>query len=138
MYTRLYYDRGAGAASGQQTAPGLQDAAEKVAKLVPVELVTAYGALVSAATAIANVGLRPWAFGIVFVLCWVLTPLYLKKVAEDGPPSRNFILVSTVAFPFWAYLVSGNQVIPQFYDPAIATIAATLFSLGAGLIPMNR
>lgn len=138
MYTRLYYDRGAGAASGQQTAPGLQDAAEKVAKLVPVELVTAYGAAVSAATAIANVGLRPWAFGIIFVMCWVLTPFYLKKVAENGLPSRNFILVSTAAFPFWAYLVSGNQVIPQLYDPAIATILAILFSLVAALIPMNK
>jgi hypothetical protein len=100
--------------------------------------VTAYGALVSASTAIRFETLRLPIFVLCFVICFVLTPVYLNKMADKGKPKRNHLIVSSVAFPIWAYLVSGNQVAPGFYDAGLATVIAILFSLISALVPMNR
>jgi hypothetical protein len=142
MASRLYYppkDK-ATLASGEETAASAAgEAAKKIAKLIPTELVTAYGALVGASLAIRWANLRLPGVAICFVICWVLTPVYLNLVADkDGKPKRNQIIVGTLAFPIWAYLVSGNQVMPDYYDAAMATIIATIFSLISGIIPMNK
>jgi hypothetical protein len=75
---------------------------------------------------------------ICFAICWLLTPAYLNMVADPGKPKRNQIIVGTLAFPVWAYLVSGNQVIPTYFDASLATIIALVFSLLTALIPMNK
>lgn len=142
MYTRLYYARAGGGqlANGAKIDPAKSalDAGEKIGKLIPVELVTAYGALVSVMASIGNPTIRSIVIVVVFLACWVLTPMYLRKVSDPKLPRRNHLIVSTLAFPVWAYLVSGSQFVPQIYDPALATIAATLFSLISGAIPMDR
>jgi hypothetical protein len=137
---RLYYPppQVGGLASGGGTDVDVGQAAEKIGKLIPSELLTAYAALVSASMVIKYEAARLPVAGICFAICLILTPLYLKRVATEGKPKRNHLIVSTIAFPVWAYLISGNQVVPQLYDAALATIVALLFSLISGLIPMNK
>ncbi|WP_308909418.1 hypothetical protein [Pseudokordiimonas caeni] len=114
------------------------EAIKKVALLVPAELITAFTGLVGFCMNIEAPGVRMAVFAVCFIICWVLTPFYLNKMAEAGKPKRNHLIVSTVAFPVWAYLTVGYQVVPDYYDPGIAGISAILFSAISGVIPMNR
>ncbi len=137
--SRLYYPpiQRARLASGRDSLdPG--EAAKKIGKLIPTELVTAYGALVGASLALRWQGARMPTVAICFLACWALTPFYLNHVADKGKPKRNQIILGTLAFPVWAYLVSGAQVVPTYYDAAAGIVVATLFSLGSALVPMNR
>lgn len=137
---RLYYPeiRRGTLAGGKDNGVDIGEASRKIAKLIPVEIVTAYAALVSASLIVKWETLRLPLVYICFFICWVLTPFYLNMVADPGKPKRNQLVVGALAFPIWAYLISGNQVVPQFYDPGLATILALLFSLITSLIPMNR
>jgi hypothetical protein len=113
------------------------EAAKKIGKLIPTELVTAYGALVGASLALHWPNLRLPATVACFVICWVLTPIYLNEAADqDDKPKRRQIVIGTIAFPVWAYLVSGSQVIPQYYDAALGVLIATVFSLVSVAIPI--
>lgn len=138
--SRLYYPpaRMGTLASGDDSGVDIGDAAKKIGKIIPTELVTAYAALVSASMSIRFEQLRLPLFGVCFLVCLFLTPYYLNKAADPGKPKRNHIIVSTFAFPIWAYLVSGNQVVPQWYDASVATVIAILFSLVTSLIPLNK
>jgi hypothetical protein len=139
--SRLYYPKPqtGGLATGKD---GITvDAGEvfrKIAKLIPTELVAGYGALVSLCFVIRWETWRIPAVWLCFALCLILTPIYLNKVADRGKPKRNQIIVGTIAFPIWAYQVSGGQIVPQFYDAAIATIVAIIFSLITAAVPMNK
>lgn len=138
--SRLYYPKPQQGtlASGGPGSVDLGDATKKIAKLIPVELVTAYAALVSASMTIRWTNIRQPAVWICFLICWALTPVHLNNVADPGKPKRNQIIAGTMAFPIWAYLISGSQVIPDFYDAGLATIIALVFSLATTPIPMNR
>jgi len=137
---RLYYPqiRRGTLAGGKDNGVDIGEASRKIAKLIPVEIVTAYAALVSASLIVKWETLRLPLVYACFFICWGLTPLYLNMVADPGKPKRNQLIVGGLAFPIWAYLISGNQVVPKFYDPGLATILALLFSLVTALIPMNR
>jgi hypothetical protein len=138
--SRLYYPptKTGQLAGGKSSPVDLGDAATKIGKLIPAELITAYAALVSASMMIKFESARLPVFWICFFICLGLTPLYLYKAADPGKPHRYHLIVSTIAFPIWAYLVSGNQVIPQWYDAGLATVIAIVFSLGTAFIPMNK
>lgn len=111
---------------------------EKVAKLIPGEIIAGYVCLVGLIPLIKFESVRPLAFAANFVLCLVLTPIYLNVQAERGRPKRNHLILSTVAFPVWAYAVSGGVVIPHLYDSAIASILLVLFTLVSGVIPLDE
>lgn len=140
MSSRLYYPKtqGPSLASGKASPVDVGDAAKKIGKNIPTELVTAYGTLVSAAMTLKWQDFHIGAAIGCFFLCWILTPFYLNMVADKGKPKRNQIIVGTLAFPLWAYLVSGKQVVPNYYDVSLATILAVTFSLIVVFVPMNR
>ncbi|GAB2178262.1 hypothetical protein [Dongia sp. agr-C8] len=138
--SRLYYPpeaRGKLATGGGGQGFDAGEAGKKIAKLIPAELITGYTGLIGVALNI-RVEWQPYAYAAFFLLCWVLTPFYLNQMAEPGKPKRNHLIVSTLAFPVWAYLVSGHQVIPDYFDAGLATAVAIVFSLITGLIPMNK
>jgi hypothetical protein len=113
------------------------EAGKKIAKLIPAEVITGYTGLLGVALNIRPEW-QPYAYGAIFLVCWVLTPFYLNQVADPGKPKRNHLFVSSLAFPVWAYLVSGHQVIPDYFDAGAATALTIVFSLITGLIPMNK
>lgn len=140
--SRLYYPPVAkpklAAAAEPSSTDNATEAVKKVAKLIPAEVITGYTALVAAIPAIGFAWLRPWLFGISFFLGWAATPLYLNKMAEAGKPKRNFLIVSFLSFPFWAYYTSGRQILSHGYDAGLAGVLLILFSIVSGLIPMSR
>ena len=146
--SRLYYPpevRAAASDAGVRSAAGSDQAGgsgsewpQKIAKLIPTELVTAYGALSGAILVVEMEAWRPPLYLVSFVLCMILTPIYLRKADPNNLPKRNHLIVSTIAFPVWAYLVSGNAVVPEHYDAGLATFIAIVFSLITGAIPMNK
>ena len=111
---------------------------QKIVKMVPTELVTAYTAAVGVISDVANEETRMIAYAVTFLVCLILTPIYLNQQAEAGKPKVVHIVLSTLAFPVWAYLVSGNQIIPEYYDGSLALLATILFSVVTGAIPLKK
>lgn len=110
---------------------------EKIAKLIPSEIIAGYITLIRLLATLKNPGMRPVFYAVAFILCLVLTPIYLNYQAEPGKPKKIHLIVSTFAFVVWAYATSGQQVVPQLYDPAIASSALVAFSLISGTVPLR-
>lgn len=137
--SRLYYPservpRGANAASTGTTP---REAGEKVAKIVPAEIITGYLGLISLCQILKPEEGRNLAIWASFSLCLILTPFYFNMNAEKGKPKVVHITVSTLAFVVWAYWVSGDRVFAHFNATYAALIAAG-FTLVSGLVPFKR
>ena len=142
--SRLYYP----ITSTTEAAPGAvqNDAAgflEKVAKMIPGEILAAYVTLVGIVPSMRNPGWRPYAYLVFFLICLVMTPVYLWMMRDQegdnrGKPTRVQIIVSTLAFVVWAYAVSASSAIPDYYDPGIASAAMVLFTLFSGIVPVPQ
>jgi hypothetical protein len=136
--SRLYYPKPVTSANLTAGTPQstTKEYLEKIAKLVPSEVLALYLALVGWVPAVKPAISKSWLYAGCFVVCLVLTPLYLSKMADKGKPKRRHLVISTLAFGVWAYSVSGANVIPNWYDPALAGMATLLFTGISGLIPL--
>ncbi len=135
--SRLYYEQPVGASAAQGASGGAARFLEKVAKLVPSEIVAGYLVLVGLVPLVRIESSKPWLNAAVFLLCLVLTPVYLNRQAEPGKPKRTHLIVSTCAFVVWAYATSGALVVGHYYDPAVASIALVGFTLVSGAIRLR-
>jgi hypothetical protein len=63
----------------------------------------------------------------------VLTPLFCWYVREDGDAWVTNALVSTIAFPFWAYLM-GAVAFANHHDGNLAAILVLTFTAVSGLV----
>ena len=137
--SRLYYPKSDTAADfTADPVKTLQEYGEQVAKLVPSEVVAGYLTCVGLVDKLRESWRNP-GFAAVFVLCLVLTPVYLNKVADPGKPRRNHLIVSSIAFVVWAYSVSGKLVLgDSWYDPALASLLLIVFTLISAVVPLNR
>jgi hypothetical protein len=111
---------------------------EKIAKLIPSEVLAGYLALVGLVPSIKSASLHRPVYFSVFVFCLIITPVYLNYQALRGKPRLVHLLISSAAFPIWAYAMSGSVVIPSLYDPALASILMIVFTLVSGVIPLDR
>lgn len=138
--SRLYYPPPVKAvlSKGEESGFDTKQAVEKVAKLIPSEVITGYTGLISLFAAAQSQRSQLIGYGVAFVLGLVLTPVYLNQMAEPGKPKRNHLIVSTFAFAFWSYFTSGRQVAPAFYDIIWASAALIIFTLISGAIPMSK
>jgi hypothetical protein len=111
---------------------------EKVAKLVPSEVIIGFLTIVGFIPLIRFSSLQMWFLWGAFLLGLMLTPIYLNFQAEKGKPKKLHLGISTIAFMAWAYATSGEKMIPQLYDPAIGSIVLVVFSLISGAVPLRR
>ena len=142
--SRLYYDKKTdpqtqkGVAPPTNTSNG-KEYLEKVAKIVPSEIIAGYLALVGL---VPSIGLgesveKGFYYGI-FILCVILTPIYFKAQSDKTKPTPTIhIILSTVAFVIWAYSTTGDKIVHDFFNAAIASIVLAAFSLITGKIPLN-
>ena len=72
------------------------------------------------------------ATGSLVVAC-VMTPLFCLYVREDGDAWIVNAIVSTIALPFWAYLM-GAVTFADHHDGNLAAILVIFFSIVSGLI----
>jgi len=63
----------------------------------------------------------------------ILTPLFCWYVREDGDAWVLNAIVSTIAFPFWAYLM-GAVAFARFHDGDLAVILILTFTAVSGLV----
>jgi hypothetical protein len=124
-------------ASGKADGGKPTEYAEQIAKVIPAEIITAYSGIIGAAHLSPRPVVQAWIFLIGFILCVIATPTYLYQMSEAGLPKRKNIVLSTIAFPIWAYFTSGSQVVPSIYDAGVGVALVLVFSLISGLPTFN-
>jgi hypothetical protein len=67
------------------------------------------------------------------VIGCILTPLFCWYVSEDGDAWITNAVVSTIAFPFWSYLM-GAVAFAKFHDGNLAVILILTFTAVSGLV----
>jgi hypothetical protein len=82
--------------------------------------------------AMAGVPIMAIATGALLVGC-ILTPLFCWYVHKDGDAWQLNAAVSTVAFPFWAYLTNAVA-FSNFHDGDLAVILVSTFTVVSGLV----
>ena len=69
----------------------------------------------------------------IFLVCLILVPLFVWYVREKGDAWVINAVVSTVAFPFWAYAL-GATAFAEHWDGNLAAITLATFTVVSGLI----
>jgi hypothetical protein len=106
---------------------------DKAVKLVPTEIVGAYMVLagvigVGTATPTAPAdSLSRVLIQVVFFVLLIMTPLYLWKIAKVG--NKVQLIVTTLAFVLWIYTLGGPFSVWGLYEPKVAAVLLTLWSL---------
>jgi hypothetical protein len=108
----------------------------RVAKYIPGEIVALY---IGAAGILKTVGkedarLVPPVYWGIFLICLVLTPIYLSRTALKGQPKRIHLIVSTVAFVVWAYALGGLPDLMSWYRSWLGSLGLLAFSAISGAI----
>jgi hypothetical protein len=82
--------------------------------------------------AMAGVPIMVIATGVLLVSC-ILTPLFCWYVHQDGDAWMLNAAISTIAFPFWAYLTNAVA-FSNFHDGNLAVILVATFTVVSGLV----
>lgn len=121
---------------------GFSDHLDKVARLIPSEIIAGYLTMIGFVGSVKNIQTQNIIAWIVFAMGLILTPFYLNNVADANKPKRNHLILSTIAFLVWAYVTTGKQLLqtisPDIFDQAIASIVLVAFSLISAIIPLNK
>ncbi len=83
--------------------------------------------------AMAGIPVGIVAVGALIVGCVVLTPMFCWFVREEGDAWIVNAVVSTIAFPFWAYLM-GAVAFANHHDGNLAAILVLTFTAVSGVI----
>jgi hypothetical protein len=83
--------------------------------------------------AMAGIPVSVVATGAVITSCLILTPMFCWYVREDGDAWIVNAVVSTIAFPFWAYLM-GAVAFTNHHDGNLAAILVMTFTAISGVI----
>lgn len=115
---------------------------ERMIKYIPGEVI-GFSMLINAildqamkaggpSAAMAGLPIGAIATGALLIGC-ILTPLFCWYVREDGDAWIVNAAVSTIAFPFWAYLM-GAVAFAGLHDGNLAVILVLTFTVISGLI----
>jgi len=128
--------------AGADAQPAADNYVERVAKYVPGE-VLAFFIVVNAILnqAVQTGGKGAMMAGIpvmtvaqgVLIVSMVLVPLFVWYVREKGDAWVVNALVSTLAFPFWAYALGATAFV-EHWDGNLAAIMLATFTIVSGLI----
>ena len=130
--------RARAAAANDNTTPG-KEYLERVAKYVPAEIIATYIAVTGTLASVPE-KVKFWALLGNLLICWGFTPIYIKLVSTpaDKDSLRTQQIVSSIAFPIWAYSISGEKGIfgegLHIYIGGIASALILLFSMISGAI----
>jgi hypothetical protein len=115
---------------------------ERMVKYVPAEII-AFSMVINAIleqamksggdhAAMAGVPV-PVIAAVALVVACALTPLFCWYVRQDGDAWVTNAVVSTIALPFWAYLMGAVAFAP-FHDGNLAAILVMSFTVVSGLV----
>ncbi|ESX44912.1 MULTISPECIES: hypothetical protein [unclassified Mesorhizobium] len=121
-------------ATEQPVAKALTDAVAEETKGNPGDIP---GKVQAAIYKIEMAGISVWTISwIMLIVALAMTPVYLKSVsdsADDAEAPGANIVMSMLAFPFWAYAVNALALRP-WHDGALASIMLATFTLISGAI----
>jgi hypothetical protein len=129
--------------SGRSTLAAADDGyLERVAKYVPGE-VLAFFVVINAilnqvvqtsGTGATMAGLPVMAVAVIMlIVCTILVPLFVWYVRQEGDAWVINAVVSTVAFPFWAYAL-GATAFAGHWDGNLAAIMLATVTVVSGLV----
>jgi len=141
--SRLFYDPPKDSVTKAPPEPNqrLRNYLDKVASLIPGEVLAGYLFLIGSTSAIKNPTIEIVCVWLAFAAGLILTPFYLNSVAEPGKPKRNHLIISFFGFIVWAYVTTGSTLSDSLniaYDPGVASFILGLFSIISGLIPLDN
>ena len=108
---------------------------DKVAKLVPAEIVAAFLAADNLILSQMDEGARPSnkleiIYWVVFCVLLAVTPFYVKRaISSEFKLLKSQIFVSTLAFVFWVYAIGGPFKLAGIHDYLFAGLGLILFSV---------
>lgn len=114
---------------------------DQVAKLVPAEIVAAFLAVDNlilskigeASNTTDSIKMIYW--GGVFTVLLIATPFYVKRaITSQLPLLKSQLVVSTLAFVFWAFAIGGPFALTNWYDHMYAGLALIVFSVVSPLM----
>lgn len=112
---------------------------QKTASLIPAEIVAVYVTVTGMIPGIGNPIARDLTLTGTFILCAILTPLYLLRMRDANKPYKMHVLLSSFAFFFWAYRISGDMAFGgQYYNSTLASILLVLFTAVCGVMPLRK
>ena len=137
--SRLYYEPKVTARlTGDDPQPdNLKNYLEKIAKLIPTEIVAAYLTLIGFIKIDTSTENHQYYYVAAALFCCVGTYFYLDALADKGKPKNIHIILSVIAFAIWAYSTTGDKLCPGIYNPLIASFAPVVFSLLTVKIPLS-
>lgn len=143
LMSRLYYSapqNGFKSLADGQNPPPLSNYLEKIAKLIPGEVIAAYLTMMGFVASIESGSTHTIVIWAVFGIGLIMTPLYLNAMADAGKPKAKHLVLSTLAFIVWAYSTCGEQlqetITPGTFLPAVASIILVAFTLVSGVIKL--
>lgn len=113
---------------------------DKVAKLVPAEIVAAFLAadnLILSGLTLENdtSNKSEIVYWVVFCVLLVVTPFYIKRaITSEFKLLKPQIFVSTMAFVFWVYAIGGPFKLAGIHEPLFAGLGLILFSVISPLL----
>ena len=114
-----------------------KDYGERVAKYIPAEVIAFYFAavqLILTKEGNDHAMFRLWACGIVGIIAWIGTPLYLGMFTNIPKERRVNQLVASTAFGVWAYAFPAGWFMEMgWHDPVVAGLMLLSFSFASGL-----
>lgn len=125
-----------------QIAPAGDGYLERIAKYVPGEVLAFFiviNAILNQVVQTSGKGALMAGIPVmvvaqaVFFACLLLVPLFVWYVREKGDAWVINAVVSTVAFPFWAYAI-GATAFAEHWDGNLAAITLATFTVVSGLI----
>lgn len=81
----------------------------KVAMLIPAEIVGAYQLVIGLIGKVSDETVRPWLYRGSFIICAVLTAVYMAKRMTDHEKKKH-LWVFVLAFVIWAYGLSAERI----------------------------
>ncbi len=112
------------------------DATERIVKYVPSEIVTGYLFVMGLAQAAPEGQLRVLIALLIFIIGFIVTPLFLVKVYKPKREQRPQVWIATIAFPLWAYALGGPFAMPpmaSYYQGWVGAVLVGLYSWVVGL-----
>lgn len=112
---------------------------EKVASLVPVEIVGAYKAAMLLVPLIKPSDIQLWVSWVLFILGIIGTLFYVGWRIGPGFKMQRHLIVYAVAFIVWAYAMTGEQLLSSpYYQPALAAIILIVSSAILGKVKLPK
>jgi hypothetical protein len=113
----------------------VEDRIAAVAAYIPAEILAFYVPAVQAIELLKNPGWHGPGQWIALGISWVLVPVYFLWIGRNDDRRWQQVLLSTLAFPIWAYATNRDiGVYASYYDPQLSTLLLLVFSLATAFL----